>query len=78
MFRRSIDVWYVRIGQCLAEIQLFQHLEYEVAKKNQALEIKFLAIQITIQTCFCIFTVRNLLNIFMEHDIYSMSKLFLA
>ncbi len=31
----SIDVWFVRIGQYLAEIQLFDNLEYEGAKKNQ-------------------------------------------
>ncbi len=29
----SIDVWFVRIGQYLAEIQLFENLESEGAKK---------------------------------------------
>ncbi len=29
----SIDVWFVRIEQCLAEIQLFENLESEGAKK---------------------------------------------
>ncbi len=29
----SIDVWFVRIGQYLAEIQLFKNLESEDAKK---------------------------------------------
>jgi len=31
----SIDVWFVRIGQYLAEIQLFEHLESEGAKKKK-------------------------------------------
>ncbi len=31
----SIDVWFVRIGQYLAEIQLFESLESEVAKKQK-------------------------------------------
>ncbi len=34
----SIDVWFVRIGQYLAEIQLFEYLESEGAKKNQSIE----------------------------------------
>ncbi len=29
----SIDVWFVRIGQYLAEIRLFEYLESEGAKK---------------------------------------------
>ncbi len=28
----SIDVWFVMIWQYLAEIQLFEHMEYEGAK----------------------------------------------
>ncbi len=31
----SIDVWFVMIGQYLAEIQLFVNLEYEGAKKSK-------------------------------------------
>ncbi len=31
--KRSIDVWFVMIGQYLAEIQLFENLEFEGAKK---------------------------------------------
>ncbi len=31
----SIDVWFVRIGQYLAEIQLFENLESERAKKSK-------------------------------------------
>ncbi len=30
----SIDVWFVRIGKYLAEMQLFEHLESEGAKKK--------------------------------------------
>ncbi len=30
----SIDVWFVRIGQYLAQIQLFENLESEGAKKK--------------------------------------------
>ncbi len=31
----SIDVWFVMIGQYLAEIQLFENLESEGAKKSK-------------------------------------------
>ncbi len=31
----SIDVWFVRIGQYLAEIQLFENLESDGAKKSK-------------------------------------------
>ncbi len=31
----SIDVWFVMIGQYLAEIQLFAYLESEGAKKSK-------------------------------------------
>ncbi len=31
----SIDVWFIRIGQYLAEIQLFEYLESEGAKKSK-------------------------------------------
>ncbi len=57
----SIDVWYVRIGQYLAEIQLFKNLESEGAKKKitfKVVQIKFLAMHITNQKLsFDIFTV---------------------
>ncbi len=78
----SIDVWFVRIEQYLAELQLFENLESEGAKKNQNIEkiafkvvqMKFLAMHITNQkSSFDIFTVRNLQNIFMEHDLYLIS-----
>ncbi len=31
----SIDVWFVRIGQYLSEIQLFENVESECAKKSK-------------------------------------------
>ncbi len=34
----SIDVWFVRIGQYVPEIQLFENLESEGAKKKQNTE----------------------------------------
>ncbi len=36
----SIDVWFVRIGQYLAEIQLFENLESEGAKKSKYWETR--------------------------------------
>ncbi len=71
----SIDVWFVRIGQYLAEIQLFEYLESEGAKNlniekiaYKVVQIKFLAMHITNQKLsFDIFTVGNLQNIFIEH-----------
>ncbi len=76
--RLSIDV-FVRIGQYLAEIQLFENLESEGAKKNQNIEkisfkvvqMKFLAMHIISQNLsFDIFKVGNFQNIFTEHDLY--------
>ncbi len=66
------------IGQYLAEIQLFENLESEGAKKLniekitfKVVQMKFLAIHITNQKLsFDIFTVLHLQNIFMEHDLY--------
>ncbi len=78
----SIDVWFVSIGQYLAEIQLFENLESEGAKKNhntekiafKVFQMKFLAMHITNQKIsFDIFIVGNLQNIFMEHDLYLIS-----
>ncbi len=53
----SIDVWFARIGQYLAEIQLFENLEYEGGKENRntekiafkVVQMKFLAMHITNQ-----------------------------
>ncbi len=64
----SIDVWFVRIGQYLSEIQLFENLESEVQKNLniekiafKVVQMKFLAMYITNQKlCFDIFTVGNL------------------
>ncbi len=73
---------FVRIGQYLAEIQLFENLESEGKQKNlniekiafKVVQIKFLAMHITNQKLsFDIFIVGNLQNIFMEHDLYLMS-----
>ncbi len=64
------------------EIQLFENLESEGAKKNlntekisfNAVQMKFLAMHITNQKIsFYIFTVGNLQNISMEHDLYVIS-----
>ncbi len=79
----STDVLFVRIGQYLAEIQLFENLESEGAKKNlhfekitfKVVRTKFLAMHITNQKLsFDIVTVGNLQNIFMEHDLYLISN----
>ncbi len=67
------------IGQYLAEIQLFENLRVQTNQNIKKIifkfvQIKFLAMHITNQKLsFDIFTVRNLLNIFMEHDLYLMS-----
>ncbi len=37
----SIDVWFVRIAQYLAEIQLFEYLESEAAKNLNIEKIVF-------------------------------------
>ncbi len=66
----------------MAEIQLFENLESGGCKKNlniekiafKVVQIKFLAMHITNQKLsFDIFTVGNLQNIFMEHDLYLLS-----
>ncbi len=74
----------VRIRQYSAEIQLFENLESEGAKKSKyweiafkVVQIKFLAIHITNQKLsFNIFRVGDLQNIFMEHDLYLISLLY--
>ncbi len=47
----SIDVWFIRIGQCLAEIQLFENLDFEGAKKIafKVVQMKSLAMQLLIK-----------------------------
>ncbi len=80
----SIAVWFVRIGQYLAEIQLFENLKSESAKnKNKkniekiafkVFQMKSLAMHITNKKISLgIFMVGNLQNIFMEHDLYVIS-----
>ncbi len=74
----SIDVWFVRIWQYLSEIQLFENLEYEGAENLnidkiafKVVQMKSLAMHITDQKLsFYIFTVGNLSNISMEHNLY--------
>ncbi len=66
----SIDVWFVMIGQYLAEnlrVQKNLNIEKIIFK---VVQMKFLAMHITNQKLsFDIFTVVNVLNIFMEHDL---------
>ncbi len=77
----SIDVWFVRIWQYLADIQLLKNLESDGARNHniekiafKIVQIKFLAMHITNQKwSLYIFTVGHSLNIFMEHDLYLMS-----
>ncbi len=74
----SIDVWFVRIGLYLADIQLFENLESKGAKNPNIEKItfkfvqkKFLAMHISNQKlCFDLLMVGNLQNIFMEYDLY--------
>ncbi len=69
------------IGQYLAEIQLFENLESEGAKNLnnekitlKVVQMKSLSMHVTNKKlCFDIFTVGNLQNIFMEHDLYLIS-----
>ncbi len=71
----SIDIWFVMIRQYLSEKRLFENLESEIEKITlKTVQIKFLAIHINNQNWrFDLFTVRNLQNIFMEHDLYLIS-----
>ncbi len=67
----SIDVWFVMIGQYLKiwnlRVQKNLNIEKIIFK---VVQIKFLAMHINNQKLsFDIFTVGNLLNIFMEHDL---------
>ncbi len=74
---------FVMRGQYLAEIQLFENLESEGAKKNlniekiifKVVQMKILAMHITNQKLtFDIFKVGHLQNIFMEHDLTLISS----
>ncbi len=69
----SIYVWFVRIWQYLAKIQLFKNLNIQKIT-FKFVQVTFLAMHNTYQKLsFDMFTVWNLLNIFMEHDLYLMS-----
>ncbi len=57
------------IGQYLAEIQLFENLNIEKIS-FKIVKTEFLVMRITNKKwSFNIFVVRNLQNIFMEHDL---------
>ncbi len=81
IYKLYIDVWFVMIGQYLAEIQLFEYLESEGAKNLniekitfKVVQMKFLAMHIKYKKLsFDIFTEDNVQNIFMEHDLYFIS-----
>ncbi len=68
MHKLPIDVWFVMVGQYLAEIQLFDNLESESAKKKlniekitvKVVQMKSLAMHIMNQQFnFYIFTIGN-------------------
>ncbi len=68
----SIDVWFVMIGQYLKiwnlRVQKNLNIEKIIFK---VVQIKFLAMHITNQKItFDIFMVRNVQNIFVEHNLY--------
>ncbi len=73
------------IGQYVAEIQLYENLESEGAKNEniekiafKVVQIKSLEMHITKKKSFDIFTVENLQNSCMEHDLYLIYEWFLA
>ncbi len=67
----SIDVWFVMIGQYLKIWNLREQKNLNIEKiAFKVVQMKFLAMHITNQKLsFDIFTVGNLQNIFMEHDL---------
>ncbi len=67
----SIDVWFVMIGQYLKIWNLRVQKNLNIDKiAFKVVQMKFLAMHITNQKLsFDIFTVGNLQNIFMEHDL---------
>ncbi len=67
IFGRDTTIWISGIWGCKKNRNIVK-IAFNVV------QIKFLAMHITKQKLsFDIFTVRNLLNIFMEHDLYLMS-----
>ncbi len=72
IFRRDTTIWKSGIWGCKKN-QKIEKIAFKVV------QMKFLAMHITIQKLsFNIFTVGNLQNILMEHDLYLISKWFLA
>ncbi len=71
----SIDVWFVMIGQYFKIWNLREQKNRNIEKIIfKVVQMKFLAMHITNQQLsFDIFTVGNVLNIFMEHDFYLIS-----
>ncbi len=69
--KRSIDVWFVMIGQYLKIWNLRVQKNLNIEKITfKVVQMKFLAMHITNQKLSSdIFTVGNVLNIFMEHDL---------
>ncbi len=69
------------MGQYLAEMQLFKNLKSEGAKKSKYLENRLLSCPNEVlsyaycqsKRSFDIFTVRNVQNIFTEHDLFLIS-----
>ncbi len=75
----SIDVGFVKIGQYLAEIQLFENMRVQKTQNIEKItfkivQMKYLAMYITNKKLnFNIFMVGNLQNVFMEYDLYLIS-----
>ncbi len=71
----SIDVWFVMIGQYLKIWNLREQKNLNIEKIIfKVVQMKFSAMHITNKKLsFDIFTVRNLQNILMEHDLYLIS-----
>ncbi len=70
-----IDVWFVMIGQYLNIWNLRMQKNLNIEKIIfKFVQMKFLAMHITNQKLgFDIFTVGNIQNIFMEHDLFLIS-----
>ncbi len=72
IFGRDTTIWKSGIWGCKKNLNI-EKIAFKIVK------IKTLAMYITNQKLsFDIFTVGNLQNVFMEHDLYLISKWFLA
>ncbi len=60
----SIDVWFVRIGHYLAEIQLFKYRESEGANKSNIEKITFKVVQMKSLACILLIEKLSFLYIF--------------